>query len=441
MRPTVTRPARARSGRRAANATFGHDPSVATSLVDEACPADHVEAMQILLRALAAVGMVVRTSGVLLSARPASRALVASITVASISIACAGEAAAAPADAPLGVVTPGPFRALFLDMPLADARGPARTTLDLRWSMANSWSMPATLTRGGKAVEVQLDAQIETLQLSVAIPWRRFFKSALAERLSTTFEARALAIWGGWSDGAIEAWHRLVNTTNFERNRWPRDSVAVRLAEVVGPHLVDAHSARLSLGDVVLRSALRLAGASPDEAQSRWTLALRLDVKLPAGSPERLGGSGGVDGGVGGAATFLATRWLTAHALASMRAVSDLPREIALQPRRFQAGLDLSLVARLGAIAVLLEDRISSPLFEGGWRLPASADVPAAAGWYALFRPHNQVSVGIRWRELTAFFCEDFTPGGRLAVDHAADWFYESNAPDVVFGMAWARSF
>jgi hypothetical protein len=366
----------------------------------------------------------------------ARRALVAIVT-----LACGGEAAASSADAPLGVVTPGPLRALFLDMPLADARGPARPTLELRWSMANSWSVPTTVARGASAVEVQLDAQIETLQLTVAIPWRRFSTSALAERFSTTFEARALAFWGGWSDGGIEAWHALVNTTNFERHRWPSDSVAVRLAEVEGPRLVDADSAGLAIGDVVLRSALRLAGASPDEAPSRWTLALRLDVKLPTGSPGRLGGSGGVDGGVGAAATFLATRWLTAHALASVRAVSDLPRRVALQPRRFQGGLDLSLVARLGAITVLLEDRISSPLFEDGWRLPASEDAPAAAGWYALFRPHNQVSVGLRWRELTAFFSEDFTPGGRLATDDGTDWFYESNAPDVVFGLAWARSF
>jgi hypothetical protein len=287
---------------------------------------------------------------------------------------------------------------------------------------------------------VQLDAQTETLQLSVAIPWRRFSTSALAERLSTTFEARAITIWGGWSDGGIEAWHRLVNTTNFARHLWPRDRVAVRLAEVVGPRLVDAHSARPPSETWCSERAPTRRG-EPGEAPSRWTLALRLDVKLPVGSPERLGGSGGVDGGVGAAATFLATRWLTAHALASVRAVSDLPRKIALQPRRFQAGLDLSLVARLGAIAVLLDARVSSPLFEDGWRLPASEDAPAAAGWYALFRPHNQVSVGLRWRELTAFFCEDFTPGGRLAMDDGADWFYDSNAPDVVLGMAWARSF
>lgn len=360
--------------------------------------------------------------------------------VAIVAVACAGEAAGASADAPLGVVTPGPFRALFLDMPLADARGSARATLELRWSTANSWSAPTTLARGAEAVEVQLDAQTEVLQLSVAIPWRRLSTGALAERLRSTVEVRALGTWGGWADGGIEAWHGLVRTSNFQRHSWPRDRVAVRLAEVGGPRLVDADSARLALGDVVLRTALRLAGSSADEAPSRATVALRLDVKLPTGSPGRLGGSGGVDGGVGAAATFLATRWLTAHALASVRAVSDLPRGVALQPRRFQSGLEVSLAARLGEITVLLEDRVSSPLFEGGWHLSASGAAPASSAWYALFRPHNQVSVGLRWREVTAFFSEDFTPGGRLVTDDGVGWFYSSNAPDVVFGLAWAKS-
>lgn len=359
--------------------------------------------------------------------------------VALVLAALAGEAVASSSDAPLGVTTPGPLRALFLDMPLADARGPARPTVDLRWSMANSWSTPTTLRRGAQLVDVQLDAQIETLQLAVGIPWRRLSRGALAERLSTTVEARALAVWGGWSDGVIEGWHRLVNSTNFERHLWPSDRVAVRLAERGGAGVVDARSG-LALGDVVLRNALRLAGAGPDEAPSRWTLALRLDLKLPTGSPGSLGGSGGADGGAGLAATFLATRWLTVHALGSLRAVSDLPRSMALQPRRLQGGLDVSLAARLGPITLLLENRLSSPLLEDGWRLPRSVDAPSASAWYALFRPHNQVSGGLRWRELTAFFSEDFTPGGRHAADPAAaGWFYESNAPDVVVGLAWAR--
>ena len=162
-------------------------------------------------------------------------------------------------------------------------------------------------------------------------------------------------------------------------------------------------------------------------------------MKLPTGSPGRLGGSGGVDGGLGLSATALPARWLSAHALASVRAVSDLPRDAVLQPRRLQAGLEVSLVARRGDVAIALEDRVSSPLFEAGWTLASAQGSLAASAWYALFRPHNQVSVGLRWRELTAFLSEDFTPGHRLAADTAAGWFYDSGAPDVVLGLAWAR--
>lgn len=350
-------------------------------------------------------------------------------------------AAASPSDAPLGLSTPGPLRALFLDMPLADARGAARTTVDLRWAMVNSWSVPTALVRGEDAVEVQLDAQLETLQLAVAVPWRSLSRSGLAERLTTSLEARALAIWGGWSDGGIEDWHRIVKTTNFARHHWPRDAVALTLAQADGPRLVELRSGRLALGDVVLRTALRVMGAGPDAGPSRWALALRFDLKLPTGKLERLGGSEGVDAGLGTAATFTANRWLTLHGLLSLRAVSDLPGGIALQPRRLQGGLDLSAVARLGPVALLLEDRISSPLLEDGWRLAASQDAPAATAWYALFKPHNQLSVGLRWRELTAFLCEDFTPGGRMAVDSGPAWFYDSNAPDVVLGIAWRHAY
>lgn len=367
--------------------------------------------------------------------RPRAARALGALLLASLAPA----AAASPSDAPLGLSTPGPLRALFLDMPLADARGAARPALDLRWSMVNSWSVPTALVRGGDAVDVRLDAQLDAVQLAVAVPWRELSRRALAARLTTTVEARAVAIWGGWSDGGIEGWHDVVKTTNFGRQRWPRDAVALTLAQRGGPRLVDLRSGRLALGDVALRTALRVAGAGPDAPPSRWTVALRLDLKLPTGRLARLGGSEGADAGLGAAARLAANGWLTLHGLLSVRVVSRLPGGIALQPRRFQGGLDLSAVARLGPVALLLEDRISSPLLEDGWRLAATQQAPAAAAWYALFRPHNQFSVGLRWRELTAFLSEDFTPGGRMAVDSGPAWFYDSNAPDVVLGIGWAR--
>jgi hypothetical protein len=339
------------------------------------------------------------------------------------------------------VTTPGPFRALFLDLPLADARGAAAPAVEVRWILANSWSVPTTVTRGSDVVRLRLDAQVDALVLALPVPWDRLAGAALARRLTTTVEARAQEVWGGFTDGGIEGWHRLVGSVNFERQRWPRDAVAIRLTQDGGPRLVDLRSPRLGLGDVALRTALRLAGAGAADPDARAALALRLDLKLPTGTLSRLGGSGGLDAGLGLSGTLAFSPWLTGHAQASLRAVSRLPRGFALQPRRLQGGLDLSLVARVGGVALVLEDRVSTPLMERGWRLPASEDGPAATGYYALFRPHNQVTAGVRWRGVTAYLSEDFTPGGgRVARDRGARWFVNANAPDVVLGLAWSRA-
>jgi hypothetical protein len=91
-------------------------------------------------------------------------------------------------------------------------------------------------------------------------------------------------------------------------------------------------------------------------------------------------------------------------------------------------------------VALVLEDRLSSPLFEGGWSLGAVKE-PEATAYYALFLAHNQISGGVRVGELTAFFCEDFTPGRRISGDPGPNWFYNSNEPDVVLGVSWARRF
>jgi hypothetical protein len=56
----------------------------------------------------------------------------------------------------------------------------------------------------------------------------------------------------------------------------------------------------------------------------------------------------------------------------------------------------------------------------------------------ALFRPHNQLSVGVRRGPFTLWVSEDVTPGGG---DPANRLYYLSNAPDIVLGLAfgWTR--
>jgi hypothetical protein len=171
-----------------------------------------------------------------------------------------------------------------------------------------------------------------------------------------------------------------------------------------------------------------------------WALALRADVKLPTGRLASLGGSGGVDAGLGLAGTWAATDWLTLHGLGEVRLVSPLARSFPLQPQPVQWGLDASVVVRLhGRIALVLEDRLSSPLFRGGWSLLPDEPDPQATAYYGMFKPYNQISGGVRFSEVTIFFSEDFTPGKRLPHDDGPRWFYNSNAPDIVLGVAWAR--
>lgn len=350
-------------------------------------------------------------------------------------------ALAAPArgsDGPLELDTPGPLRGLFLDMPLQDARAPARPRLDVRWSLANQWSRPAVLERDGTQVFVQGDAQSDVLRLSLALPWARFVDAPFAARVATSVEARLVAWWGGWTDGPIEAWHELVGSWNFERQLYPQDAVRLVLAEDDGASLADSRGARVALGDVALRTRVQLLGEVDPAA--RFALALRVDLKVPTGALSALTGSSRPDAGVGVGVTWAPASRLTLHALGSVRVVAPLPRGFALQPRRVQGGVDVGLVWRLGPrLALVVEDRLSTPLVEAGWRLPDGAKEPEATAVYALTRAHNQVSGGLRVGEVTVFFSEDFTPGTRLPSDPGPPWFYDSNAPDVVIGVSWER--
>jgi hypothetical protein len=347
--------------------------------------------------------------------------------------------AAGPAlDAPLGVGTPGTLRQLFLDVTGADARAPGAAGVDVRWSLANDWSTPTTLVRGNRRVEVRTDEQCDALALGVRFPWgRREGASPLLARFSTTVTARLLAHWGGYTDGLVEGWHHLVHATNFDRQRFGRDAVHVALREPGGRALVALDGARLAPGDVTVQNQVLLAagGASASGGASRWGVSARLDLKLPLGRLDRLGGSGRPDAGAALLATAELSPWLTAHALVAGSAWGALPDGFPLQPRRWHATAEASLAAMAWGFGFVIEDRLVSPAFEGGWSLaPAGAfDAPSTA-MFATLRWHNQISAGVRHGAVTAWFSEDFTPG-RTGGD-GPGWFYDSNAPDIVLGLS-----
>ncbi len=340
---------------------------------------------------------------------------------------------------------------LFLDMPLTDARaGGDELGLDVRWWMANDWSTPTSLTRSGRTVQLQVDEQSDVLAVAIRLPWSRLLGTAsgsvgdrpLAARLATTVELRLDEHWGGWSDGLIEWWHDLIGSTNFQRARYPRNAVNLTLQEPGGTTVFALTSPRLAVGDVTVRTQLLLAegGASfQGPERSRWGLSLRADLKVPIGSLEQLGGSGGWDAGLGLAGSWEISSWLTGHAMLAASAWSGLPSSFPLQPRSWHWSAQLSLAARFWGITLLLEDRLLSPLFEDGWSfVPSESGSLLSSATYGALRAQNQVSWGIRRGHLTFWFCEDWTPGSNP--DARVHWFYNSNVPDFVLGITYATS-
>jgi len=356
-------------------------------------------------------------------------------------LAAGGSAAASPAQGPLSVRTPGTLRDLFLDVVQWDARAVPALRLDVGWGMANDWSTPTTLTRDGQLVQVRLDEQADSLAAELRVPWGVVLGSpdgSFLRRLTTALEIRGTVHWGGWSDAVIDAWHRVFNYNDFARPAFPRNEVHLALHRVLGTVPVDVHQATFAFGDVVLRNQLLLwQGAEPlrEGPSARAGVSLRLDVKIPTGSPSRMGGSGGWDVGLGLLGTWQATPWLVGHAIVAGSLWSQMAGGLPLQPRTWQATAGLSLAFLLGDWSILLEDRWSSPPFQAGWgfvevnpewNLQSSATT-------AVTLSQNQITGGVRYGPVTFWLMEDFTLGSVPGL--GPRWFYDSNAPDVAIGL------
>ncbi len=345
------------------------------------------------------------------------------------------------AQGPLGVRTPGTLRDLFLDVVAWDARAVPATRLDVGWAMANDWSTPTTLARDGRQVQVRLDEQADSLTAAFRLPWGVVLgapEGAFVRRLATALEIRATVHWGGWSDGAIEAWHRAFAYDDFGRPSLPPDQVHLALRPDPGTGPVALDGATFALGDVVVRNQLLLwEGGEPlrEGPGARAGVSLRLDVKIPTGSLSRMGGSGGWDVGLGLLGTWQATPWLVGHALVAGSSWSGLPAELPLQPRALHASAGLSLVFLLGDWSLLVEDRWASAPFQSGWsfvEVNPQWNLQSSAS-NAVTLSQNQITLGVRLGPLTFWFAEDFNLGH---VDGLGpSWFYDSNAPDVALGL------
>ncbi len=349
------------------------------------------------------------------------------------------------ATAPLGVRTQGVLRELFLDPVLLDARPRTGMEIDLRWSAANSWSIPTQMVRKGQGAELWTDEQADSLTARVRLPWSVFFKGgptnlpgsakSLSARVSTAIEWRATEHWGGWSDGAIAGFHNLIGGFGYDRNLYPANQTRLQLRDQNAVTVFDLHAPTLALGDLVARTEFDLVDGS------RGALALRFDVKAPTGTVARAGSSGGWDESLGLAGTLTLGSRFTLHAMATIAQFGHFSQPIELQPKRWHATGDLSLAFKLGAVELLLEDRLATPLLEPGWTRVefGGSNGLISSALNAAFRPHNQVSLGARWRGFTFWLSEDYTPGANPR--STITWVYVSNSPDIVAGLSWTKAF
>jgi uncharacterized protein DUF3187 len=331
------------------------------------------------------------------------------------------------AGGPLGLRTQGPLRELFLEMTAADARPIGRTDLDIRWTVANTWNQEMTLERGTERATQLLDEQADSLTLRIRAPWPQF------PDVWTAVEWKITQHWGGWSDAPIESWHSLTGAFNYRRSLYSRNQVGLIYADAGGTAFA-VRSAKLAPGDLTARTQVALVEAPV-------AIAARLDLKLPIGSLAAAGGSGGFDAGAGVVATWPVTSWATLHGLVALSRFSHLSAPTALQPKRWHFTAEASLELEVLGATLLIEDRVLSPLLAPGWnRVEDGApddDALLSSGLYADFRAHNQISFGLRRGPFSFWISEDFTPGRNShSVLH---WMWVSNAPDVVFGIAFTQ--
>jgi hypothetical protein len=298
----------------------------------------------------------------------------------------------------------------------------------VRWSVANTWNEPMALQRRDEWATQTMDEQADALTFRVKAPWPGF------ATVWTALEWKLTEHWGGWSDAPIESWHSLVGAFNYQRSLYPRNGVHLLYADA-GGNAFDVRSPTLAPGDLTARTQVLLL----DEP---FALAGRLDLKVPVGSLSAAGGSGGFDAAAGLVATWTFSSAVALHALMAVSRFSGLSAPTALQPRPWHFTAEASLEVEVGAITLLVEDRVLSPLLQTGWRRVEGSNIDnedalLSSGVYADFRPHNQISFGLRRGRFSTWISEDFTPGHNSA--SVFKWGWVSNAPDIVVGVAFTQ--
>lgn len=196
--------------------------------------------------------------------------------------------------------------ALALEPGGARLLAPGRWRLELVGSVANSWSQSDRLRRLLRSRDGRGEVTLEDLRAAEPLrPGAGIYfadgearaatvtlRRGLAPGLEVWLRAPVLALSGGFTDGLVEGFHDLASVGQAARVGGVRDAFLLYLRGADGHEVFRQRGSGPRLGDVALGAKRRLG-----RADGRLRAAVEGVVELPAGSEDRLVGSGSLDFG------------------------------------------------------------------------------------------------------------------------------------------------
>ena len=239
--------------------------------------------------------------------------------------AASGEADRRSVATPLRLVNLNPFHLLYG----APASAGARVMPEGSSEVIASLDVASHLRAGRSGAErVLMDG--ETYRQALTL------RHGLGDGWEYLLDIPAVSHSGGVFDGFIENWHDVFGLPQGERDRAPRDRLALLYADGGGTR-VDIDRRVFSLGD----ASLGVGYALPSPPFPNDGMAVRAVVKLPSGDAGSLAGSGGLSasawaetsGALPGSA--VSRRWLYAATLGAL--VGEAPASLSAIGGRFIA--------------------------------------------------------------------------------------------------------
>jgi hypothetical protein len=153
-----------------------------------------------------------------------------------------------------------------------------QTALSLTQDIANNYVLASS-----KFEALHLDGE--------SYRWVLAFRHGLTEGIEVGAEIPWIVQGGGFFDGFIESYHRLIGFSD-DRSLFPKNRIAYRYSRF-GQQSLSMTQGGSGIGDISLFGGMKLYDAANDGRHDR--VAVRANLKLPTGSSAELFGSGGTD--------------------------------------------------------------------------------------------------------------------------------------------------